>query len=115
MLHVLLARDFKIARGDPISSWPVTDQRLLTAGARIVFDDERALKSVLRDLCARDIEPIEVLDIDKHRYGFVMYNSRVIRRALKTARIQCMTPWIQWVSSTWALQLIGELAHDPRS
>lgn len=115
MVHILLAKDFTIVRGDPVSLWPVIDKRLLTQGARIVFDDERRLQPVLRELCARDIEPIEVLDIDKHRYGFVMYNKRAIRHALKAAKIPCMSPWIQWVSRDWALQLIGELAHDPRS
>ena len=113
MLHILLA-DLTPASHVQATRWPVQNlARLKAKPVRVVFDDERALRSVLRDLCANDVRPIELLDIDKHRWGFVFYDPSAIRQTLWLLKRPAMAPEVMWLPGTSsALWLIGCLTTE---
>lgn len=113
MLHILLA-DLKPASHVQATRWPMQNlARLKNKPVRVVFDDERALRSVLRDLCANDVRPIELLDIDKHRWGFVSYDISRLRSACKALGLPTYGPEVQWLPGTnGALWLIGRLTTE---
>jgi hypothetical protein len=113
MLHILLA-DLRIAAGHQVTRWPVEHlARLKGKPVRIVFDDEKALLPVLRGLCANDAGPIELLDIDKHRWGFVFYDTSRLRSACKALGLPTYGPEVQWLPGTnGALWLIGRLTTE---
>lgn len=113
MLHILLA-DLKPASHVQATRWPVqTLARLKNKPVRVVFDDELAVRRVLRDLCASDVRPIELLDIDKHRWGFVFYDTTQLRSACKALGLPNYGPEVQWLPGTnGALWLIGRLTTE---
>lgn len=113
MLHILLA-DLKPASHVQATRWPVqTLARLKNKPVRVVFDDERAVLPVLRGLCASDAGPVELLNIDKYRWGFVFYDTTRLRSACKALGLPTYGPEVQWLPGTSsALWLIGRLTTE---
>ena len=110
MLHILLA-DLTPASHVQATRWPVQSlARLKNKPVRVVFDDDRALRPVLRDLCACDADPIELLDIDKHRWGFVFYEQLRIRKTQPMLNRAPMPPEVMWMPGTssalWLIERI---------
>ncbi len=116
MLHILLA-DLKPASHVQATRWPVENlARLIAKPVRVVFDDETAMRRVLRDLCASDVGPIELLDIDKHGWGFVFYDATRLRSACKALALPTYGPAVHWMPGTSsALWLIGRLTTEPNN
>lgn len=113
MLSVNLAVDFQIREHASIpwqpTEWIAGHWRFLRErGVRVVFDNEKKIGPVIRLLCAHDVE-VELLDVDKIRYGFVLYDMTGARRAMKLVKLPHMKPWIRWLSRSWALDAIGAL------
>lgn len=113
MLHILLA-DIKPASHVQCTRWPLPDlSKLKNKPVRVVFDDEFRMRQVLRDLCASDVRPIELLDVDKHRWGFVFYDTSRLRAACKALGLPSYGPDVQWLPGTnSALWLIGRLTTE---
>lgn len=108
MIHVLLA-DLPICAGHQVTRWP-TNLKLTGKPVRIVFDDEKAMLAVLRGVCAADARPVELLDIDLHRWGFVFYDNSRVRKSLHLLNRSAITPEVLWLPGrNSALWLIGRL------
>lgn len=106
--YVNLTREFAIKEEDVVD-WPPKEWLTIPPLMRVVYDDPKTIRAVLRDLSARDRD-IELLDIDRIQYGFLMYDRSLPRKALKSAGVAPLKPYVHWVSKSWALDMIEQIS-----
>lgn len=87
----LVLCDFQVRNGERVTSAPARG-----AAVRVIFDDERRMREQLPGLCAKDCWPIELLDIDKMRFGELFYDRKYKRDLLRKVGMQPDTPAILW-------------------
>jgi hypothetical protein len=111
VIHLLLT-DFGIRReGDIAMRWPLDQPitKLRGSSVRVVYDDRRALMPVLRDLCAHDVGPIELLDIDAPDWLTLHYDPARLRAALRDLGLPVPEPRTLSLGRESALWLISQL------
>lgn len=111
MIHLLLT-DFGIRRdGDIALRWPLDMPlaKLKHTPVRVVYDDSKALRPVLRDLCGSDVGPIELLDIDSPDWLTVHYDPSRLRAALRDLSLPVQEPHIRSMGRDAAYWLIARL------
>lgn len=109
--------DFNIRRDYETLRWPIKNmKRLKGRPVRVVFDDSRALTAALRELCAADVRPIEVLDIDLHRWGHLFYDPSRVRAVLRDLNLPAYGPEIRWLpsrdSALWLIERLTTPAEE---
>lgn len=115
MLNILLT-DLPIRAEFSAARWPIQQNaaRLKGKSVRIVYDDSERLKDALRAVCAADASYIEVLDVDRMRFGYVHYDDSRHRRLKKQFGMEIMSPQIHWwPTRTFAEQVVSRLCGKP--